>query len=154
MEIREQSDCECTIIPIPNETKWTFYSKSGVSFPIPNFLETYEKKEQKKIQISDVKWWRQTPYIGDNDDGIACFITIGIWSKYENLTRFNLHHAYNLALLARAETSVVVKRLQKLETWFDHIRQKSSMIDEFIKVADEAVRFDNGVTMKGKSCSM
>lgn len=161
MEIRERGGCDCTIIPIPNETKWIFYSRSGVSFPIPNFLETYEKQFNKKIQISDVKWWQQTPYIG-GDVGVACYITIGIWENYQTLTQFNLKHSFNIALLARTETSMALKRLEKLETWFDHIRQKSSIIDEFIKMADEvlakgadeAVRFDNGVTMKGKSCSM
>lgn len=31
-------------------------------------------------------------------------------------------------------------RVQKLEAIFDHIRQKSSMLDEFIKIAESAVK--------------
>ncbi len=146
MEILEQSDCQCLMMSIPNETKWTFRSKSGVSFPIPNFFETYEKQFGKKLKMSDIKWWQQTPYVGDDHVGVACYITFGLWENYSGNIRFNLTHSQNVTKLARAETGVMIKRLEKLESLFDHIRQKSSMLDEFIKIAEECVKEESVTT--------
>ena len=38
-----------------------------------------------------------------------------------------------------AENRELKRRLEKLETWFNHIRERSSMLDEFIKMGEQCI---------------
>ena len=51
---------------------------------------------------------------------------------------------FNL-LQMRDENRDLKRRVQKLEALFDHIRQKSSLIDEFIKIAESVMVTETAV---------
>lgn len=53
---------------------------------------------------------------------------------------FNLKEMREKQEKLESENKALKLRLQKLETWFDHIRERSSVMDEFIKTADEVIK--------------
>jgi hypothetical protein len=153
MEIRRQpNNTDYELVPRPNTTEWRVQTDYGF-VTIPNFIETHKKQLDRTIQPSDVKLWGFMPYVyvGSDDSGYTCSILSGSWFPYHSTETFNQKNTLNIAHMARIENRLLdqenkrlLKRLEKLETVFDHIRQKSSIIDEFIKIAESVVNVETG----------
>lgn len=54
--------------------------------------------------------------------------------------KFNLKEMRAKQEQLESENRALKLRVQKLETWFDHIRERSSIMDEFIKTVDEVIK--------------
>lgn len=152
MEIRQVENGErgCQMTKKAGTTEWTLQLTSSPVIVIPNFFESYQKQFNKKIDKPNVKFWYYTPYIGSRTQGFVCNIITGSWYKYNSIPEFNSVNTTCIANVARAENRTLLKhittletRIKKLETLFDHVREKSSMIDEFIKTAEQAITSDN-----------
>lgn len=143
IQLQLQGD-DAKMVPQSETKQWTIRTWSGIVLPIVNFQETYEKQNGKPLDLNSIKWWGNTPNVELTDEtGYLCDLTSGVWVKYQNIMQFTTDHHCNIINLLVHENmflATYMKRVQKLEAIFDHIRQKSSMLDEFIKIAESAVK--------------
>lgn len=152
MELRYNRDGEHYVMVEKVDTKdstWTFETTDGGEpVPIPNFLETFFKQYHRVITKQNVIMWGCTPIAILNNKKYICDIQFGEWWEpgEATLNRDHIPIIYNVLSVKDMRIDQLYKenkelklRVQQLETWFDHIRQKSSMIDEWIKTADEVL---------------
>jgi hypothetical protein len=115
--------------------------------PIPNFYETAKDfmksknwdEQEHEVFVEDSK--DLVPgireYGGPSRHCAAmCEITSGEWSTNDYVCNNAYLHLH--ILVAHHENTQLRKRMEKLESVFDHIREKSSILDEFLRVAEEA----------------
>lgn len=164
MELRHNKDENNYKMVEKTDTKnstWTFeLTDEGIHVPIPNLFETFFKQYHRVITKKNVDMWGCTPIATLNNKKYVCDIETGEWwERGEASVDIDIPIIYNIlsvrtmrANQLHKQNKALALRVQQLETWFDHIRQKSSMIDEWIKTADEVLA--EGVTVKGKPCLM
>lgn len=142
IQLQLQGD-DAKMVPQPETKQWTIRTWSGIVLPIANFQETYQKETNTPLDLNSIKWWGNTPYVELTDEtGYLCDLTSSRWVKYLNWVHFTTEHHCNIINILVHENmflATYMKRVQKLEAIFDHIRQKSSLLDEFIKIAESAV---------------
>lgn len=131
------------------ESNGYFVVQGETRISIPDFYETAKEYVKKHPEYKDYEIYFNNeldvvPGLKRIDGGaynVYCDVTTGEWGpKYRGREYYDAR-LYELANgNTKSELSDVRKRLTKLEAIFDHIREKSSILDEFLKVADEVTK--------------
>lgn len=132
------------------ETKDCFVVRGDVRIQIPNFYETAKQYAQDngithyEVYFNDsydiIPGLRASP--GGGYYGAYCDIVTGQWhttpkgSWNGELRLYELINEHSI----KKENTQLRKRMEKLEAIFNHIREKSSILDEFLRVAEEATK--------------
>ncbi len=115
---------------------------SGKKIYVANYIETYSKfysNHEEKIKL----YGGLLPYVQISKYRYrVCNLIAGTWDKHEDIYALNFFVLYERLidkLKFLENSSSLNKRLIKLESIFNHISEKSTILDEFIKISEEVI---------------
>lgn len=153
-----------TSASVPSTSSYRLRLPSGLTIDIPNFHTTFLTFIQTKFpsywqELKNVEFyytnglipWFENVFEPQNiihrHPSYQCNIFDARW----NDTGFNNGYSDAMVIVLARETRFLHQRMQKMEHIFDHIRQKNSTLDEFIKTAEEVIKRQSRNAKKKRS---